>query len=141
MRGKYGKTERKQFFFEKKNYFLSLTQRDSLTPMRIIRAAKRFAIAMVAPTLFMSLTAYFVWNASRGEHGLRNYAVRRAQLVVAEQTLAAAQAEHDQWEVRVAGLRDAQIDPDTLDERARAKAEVADPADLVVPSGPGKKLY
>jgi cell division protein FtsB len=109
--------------------------------MRLVSAAKRLAIAMIAPTLFMGLTGYFIWNASRGEHGLRNYAVRQTQLVQAQQTLAAAQAEHDQWEVRVAGLRDAHIDPDTLDERARAKAEVADPADLVVPYGPGKKLY
>jgi cell division protein FtsB len=109
--------------------------------MPFVRAAKRFAVAMIAPTLFMSLTGYFIWNASRGEHGLRNYAVRKAQLVAEEQTLAAAQAEHDQWAVRVAGLRDAQIDPDTLDERARAKAEVADPADLVIPYGPGKNLY
>ena len=106
--------------------------------MRLLNAAKRFAIAMIAPTLFMGLTFYFIWNASRGEHGLRNYAMRRAQLTTAKQTLTAAQAEHDRWTIRVAGLRDAHIDPDTLDERARAKAEVADPSDLVVPYGRGK---
>src|SRR5271155_4789547 len=110
------------------------------SPMRLMNAAKKVAIALVAPTLFMGLTAYFIWNASRGEHGLRNYAVRQAQLTAEEQLLAAAQADHDRWEIRVAGLRDAHLDPDTLDERARAKAEVADPADLVVPYGPGKNL-
>jgi cell division protein FtsB len=109
--------------------------------MNVIRAAKRFAAAMVAPTLFMGLTAYFVWNATRGEHGLTNFAVRRAQLAAEERTLADAEAERDRWETRVNGLRDAHVDPDTLDERARAEAQVADPADLVVPYGPGKKLY
>jgi cell division protein FtsB len=109
--------------------------------MRLVSAAKRFAIAMIAPTLFMALSAYFIWNASRGEHGLRNFALRTTQLATEQNTLAAAQAEHDQWEIRVAGLRDAHIDPDSLDERARAKAEVADPADIIVPYGPGQKLY
>jgi cell division protein FtsB len=109
--------------------------------MRFVTALKRFAIAMIAPTLFMGLSAYFIWNASRGEHGLRNFALRTTQLAAEQRTLAAAQAEHDEWEIRVAGLRDAHIDPDSLDERARAKAEVADPADIIVPYGAGHKLY
>jgi cell division protein FtsB len=109
--------------------------------MRLVTAAKTFALAMVAPTLFMGLTAYFIWNASRGEHGLRNFAVRQAQLGVEEKRLAAAQADHEMWQIRVAGLRDAHLDRDTLDERARATAEMADPADIVVPYGPGKKLF
>jgi cell division protein FtsB len=109
--------------------------------MRFVSAAKRFAIAMIAPTLFMGLSAYFIWNASRGEHGLRNFALRTTQLAAQQSTLAAAQAEHDQWAIRVASLRDAHVDPDSLDERARAKAEVADPADIIVPYGPGHKLY
>jgi cell division protein FtsB len=109
--------------------------------MNLLRAAKRFAIAMVTPTLFLGLTSYFAWNATRGEHGLKNYHVRQAQLAAEEKTLAAAEAERQQWETRVNGLRDAHVDPDTLDERARAEAQVADPADLVVPYGPGKKLY
>ncbi len=109
--------------------------------MRVLNTVKKIAVALVAPTLFMGLSAYFIWNASRGEHGLRNYAVRQAQLTVEQQQLASAQAEHDKWQIRVAGLRDAHIDPDTLDERARANAEMADPTDIVIPYGPGKKLY
>ena len=33
------------------------------------------------------------------------------------------------------------IDPDALDERARAMLNVADPADLVLPYGPGRRLF
>ena len=82
--------------------------------MNIVRALKRAATAMIAPTLFMSLTGYFAWNATRGEHGLKNYAVRQAQLVAEQKVLAAAEAERDMWETRTAGLRDKHVDPDTL---------------------------
>ena len=109
--------------------------------MNLVRAAKRAAAAMVAPTLFMALTGYFGWNATRGEHGLKNYAVRQAQLVNAERELAAAEAERDMWETRTSGLRDSHIDPDTLDERSRAMLYLADPSDIVVPYGAGQNLY
>jgi cell division protein FtsB len=109
--------------------------------MNIVRAAKRAATAMIAPTLFMALTGYFGWNATRGDHGLKTYALRQAQLVAAQKELKLAEAERDMWETRTAGLRDKHVDPDTLDERARAMLNMADPTDIVVPYGPGKNLY
>lgn len=109
--------------------------------MNLVRAAKRAAAAMVAPTLFLGLTAYFGWNATQGEHGLKNYRVRQLQLADAQKELAAAEAERDMWEIRTGGLRDKHIDPDTLDERSRAMLNLADPSDIVVPYGPGKDLY
>ncbi len=109
--------------------------------MNLVRAAKRAATAMVAPTLFLSLTGYFSWNATRGEHGLKTYAVRQVQLIGAEKELAAAEAERDMWEIRTAGLRDKHVDPDTLDERARAMLNLADPSDIVVPYGTGQNLF
>ena len=109
--------------------------------MNIVRAAKRFAQAAIPPLLFLGLTTYFGWNALRGDHGLRAYAMRQQQLVTAKAELATAEAERQAWETRVAGLRANHIDPDTLDERARAMLNVADPNDVVVPYGQGKKLY
>ena len=38
-------------------------------------------------------------------------------------------------------VRAQRIDPDALDERARAMLNVADPADLVLPYGPGRRLF
>ncbi len=109
--------------------------------MGIMRSVKRGAIAMIAPTVFLSLTGYFAWNATRGDHGLKTYAVRRVQLVAAEQERAAAETERDVWETRVAGLRANRIDLDTLDERARAMLNLAGADDVVVPYGPGKNLF
>ena len=109
--------------------------------MNIVRGAKRLAQAAIPPLLFLALTTYFGWNALRGDHGLRSYAVRQQQLVTAKAELVAAEAERQAWETRVAGLRANHIDPDTLDERARAMLNVADPSDVVVPYGQGKKLY
>jgi cell division protein FtsB len=45
------------------------------------------------------------------------------------------------WERRVAGLRNTRLDPDTLDERARAMLNLADPSDVVVMYPQGKKLF
>ncbi len=109
--------------------------------MGVMRSIKRGAIAMIAPSVFLSLTGYFCWQATRGDHGLNTYALRQTQLVTAEKQRAVAEAERDMWETRVAGLRANHIDPDTLDERARAMLNLADPDDVVVPYGPGKNLF
>ena len=109
--------------------------------MAIMRSVKRAAVAMIAPAVFLSVTGYFAWNATRGDHGLKNYAARKTQLVVAQKEQAVAEAERDLWEIRVAGLRANHIDPDTLDERARAMLNLAEPDDVVVPYGPGKDLF
>jgi cell division protein FtsB len=109
--------------------------------MSFVRTAQRAAQAMVPPTLFLALTAYFGWNATRGEHGLTAYGQREKQLVDARAAYTAADAERDTWEKRVAGLRASHIDPDTLDERARAMLNLADPADMVVPYGQKNKLF
>jgi cell division protein FtsB len=109
--------------------------------MSFMRSVKRGAVAMIAPTVFLAVTGYFAWNATRGDHGLKTYAVRQTQLVAAQKELAAAEAERDVWETRVAGLRANHIDPDTLDERARAMLNLAEPDDIVVPYGPGKDLF
>ena len=102
---------------------------------------KHTARAMAAPTLFLGLVGYFSWNATQGERGLHNYAIRQAQLQSVQDELNRYTTERDTMERRVAGLRSQHLDPDTLDERARAMLNVADPNDLVVMYGPGRKLF
>jgi cell division protein FtsB len=109
--------------------------------MNLAQAARKTAKAVLPPLLFMSLTGYFGWNALRGDHGLRAYAVDQQKLATAQAELAAATTERDAWETRVAGLRANHIDPDTLDERARAMLNLADPNDVVVPYGQANKLF
>lgn len=96
---------------------------------------------MIAPTVFLAITAYFGWNATQGDRGLMAYAQRQDLLrqVVADQN--AAKAERDGWETRVSGLRARHLDPDTLDERARAMLNLADPNDVIVKLGPQEKLF
>ncbi len=96
---------------------------------------------MLPALLFLSLVGYFGWNATQGDRGLQAFALRQEQLAQVQGELSRAIAERELWERRVGGLRTQRLDPDTLDERARAMLNVADPADLVVPYGPGRRVF
>ena len=106
--------------------------------MSVTRAVKRKVRAALPPLLLLSLVGYFCWNATQGEHGLRSYRDRLALLGQANAAEAAANAENQAWTRRVNGLRDDALDADTLDERARAMLNLAQPTDLVVPYGNAK---
>jgi cell division protein FtsB len=108
--------------------------------MSFARAVKRKTKAALPPLLFLSLVGYFGWNATQGAHGLRSYRNQLQLLIQANAAEAAATAEQAAWMQRVAGLRDGSLDADTLDERARAMLNLAEPNDVVVPYGNGK-LY
>jgi len=96
---------------------------------------------MVAPAIFLAITGYFGWNATQGDRGLVAHAQRQELLrqVVAEQ--AAAKAERDGWDTRVSGLRARHLNPDTLNERARAMLNLSEPNDVIVKLGPQDKLF
>jgi cell division protein FtsB len=96
---------------------------------------------MAAPTIFLSITAYFGWNATQGDRGLVAHAQRKELLSQVVDDQKAAKAERDAWEVRVSGLRARHLDPDTLDERARAMLNLAEPNDVIVKLGPQDKLF
>ena len=100
--------------------------------MSLRRELKRRARIMIAPSIFLAVTAYFGWNATQGDRGLVAYAKRRELLsqVMADQN--AAKTERDVWQVRVSGLRGRHIDPDSLDERARSMLNLADPTDVIL---------
>ena len=93
---------------------------------------RKRARAALAPALFLSVAAYFGWNVTQGNHGLRANAERQDMLRQVRQDNLSARTERDGWARRVAGLRANHLDPDTLDERARAMIGLADPADVVV---------
>lgn len=97
--------------------------------------------AMLLPALFLFLVAYFLYNATQGDRGLQAYALRQEQLKSVQADLAKAQTDQAGWERRVGELRSQRVDPDMLDERARAMLNLADPTDVVVPYGQGKKLF
>jgi len=109
--------------------------------MSFAREMKHRAKAAVAPLIFLTLVGYFGWNATHGDRGLVAYAQRQDLLAQAQGDQAKALAERDVWERRVASLRTSHLDPDMLDERARAMLNVADPADVIVPYGQQDRLF
>jgi cell division protein FtsB len=75
---------------------------------------------------------YFAVNAFTGNHGLRAQQGLDLEYFKMQRELAAIKAERAVWERRVALLRAEKIDPDMLDERARALIGFADPRDLTM---------
>ena len=74
--------------------------------MGIGRAIKRRLKEAVAPAVFLGLTAYFGWNATQGDLGLKSYARELATLDRARSVEAASVLERASWQQRVDGLRD-----------------------------------
>ena len=109
--------------------------------MDLVQTVKRKSKALLPPALFLALTGYFGWNATQGDRGLRSYALREQQLASVKAHLVATQGEAADWSRKVAGLQSAHLDADTVDERARAMLNLADPTDVVVPYEADKKLY
>ena len=109
--------------------------------MDLGRAVKRRVRAALPPAFFLSLVGYFAWNATQGEHGLRSYSAQLRLLSQAQAGQGAAIAEQAAWTRRVSGLRDRELDADTLDERARAMLNLARPDEIVVPYAANNKLY
>jgi cell division protein FtsB len=105
------------------------------------RLLQRKARAALPPAVFLALVAYFLWQTSQGDHGWKALAHRQDDLKAAQAELTRAEAEVATWERRVASLRTTRLDPDALDERARAMLNLSDPTDVIVPYGAGQRLF
>jgi cell division protein FtsB len=102
---------------------------------------KRALRAMAAPVVFLAITGYFGWNATQGNRGLVAQSYSQELLRQAEAANVTARADRDGWDRRVGGLHSNRLNPDTLDERARAMLNLADPTDVVVQYAPKDKLF
>jgi cell division protein FtsB len=78
------------------------------------------------------LIGYFGVNAYTGARGLRANQDLAQQMSGLTVELAALKRERERWEHKVSLLRFDAIDPDLLDERARAMLDYVDPHDLVM---------
>ncbi len=78
------------------------------------------------------LIGYFGANAYSGNYGLTARATLEQQVAALSAELTEAKAERERWERRVALLKSDGLDPDMLDERARALLGFADPRDVVM---------
>ena len=81
------------------------------------------------------LIGYFGVNAFSGNRGLKAKQDIAQQIAALSAELARLQVERAQWERRVALLKSSGLDPDMLDERARALLDYAHPNDLTLMLG------
>ena len=95
----------------------------------------RLRAALTAISLYVAaalLIGYFGVNAYTGAHGLKAKQDLAQQMDELSKELASLKVERANWQHRVSLLRSNGIDPDLLDERARAMLDYAHPNDLVL---------
>jgi len=78
------------------------------------------------------MIGYFGVNAYTGARGLKANQDLAQQMSALSAELATLKLERQRWEHRASLLRADAIDPDLLDERARAVLDYVDPHDLVL---------
>jgi cell division protein FtsB len=78
------------------------------------------------------LVGYFWMNAFTGKYGLDAQHELDIEMGALTAELAKLKSERMRWERQVALLRSDRLDPDILDERARAQLEFVHPRDLVL---------
>jgi cell division protein FtsB len=96
---------------------------------------KRLRSVLTALCLYVLaalLVGYFGVNAFNGNRGIKAKQDIDQQMAALSAELAHLQAERAQWERRVALLRASKLDPDMLDEQARALLDYTDPRDLTL---------
>ena len=99
----------------------------------VIRPRLRsFFTALCLYVLAALLIGYFGINAYTGNHGLRARADLDQQIAEFNAEVAQVKAEREQWQRRVGLLKSDRLDPDTLEERARALLNYADPRDVIM---------
>ena len=81
------------------------------------------------------LVGYFAVNAYSGNHGLKAKQDLDRQMAALSTELNQLQVERAQWQRRVDLLKPENIDPDMLDERARALLDYVSPDELTLSVG------
>ncbi len=84
-------------------------------------------------TMSALVIGYFGVNAYTGNRGLRAKQDLDQQIAELTVELNSVRAERADWERRVSLLQSDSLDPDMLDERARAQLDYVDPRDLILP--------
>jgi cell division protein FtsB len=99
--------------------------------MSIVTMVRRRLRAAIPPAIFLLLAVYFGWNAMRGDRGLVAQQQDKLDLAAAQVQLTHANAEVAQWENKINGMGDRDLDLDALDGQARSMLN------LVVMTGTG----
>ncbi|MPZ36901.1 MAG: septum formation initiator family protein [Rhizobiales bacterium] len=96
---------------------------------------RRLRTVLTALGLYLGaalLIGYFGVNAYTGNHGIRARQALDIQMARLASERDMLKSERQQWERRVALLKSQSLDPDMLDERARALLNYVDANDLTL---------
>jgi cell division protein FtsB len=104
--------------------------------MGVLSEIKRRARDIVGPFLGACFVAYFAYHAVQGERGLLAWVRVANEIESARPVLAEAAAERRLLEHRVALLSPEHLDPDMLEERARALLNLVGENEIVIPLDP-----
>ena len=101
--------------------------------MRVVHELRRRGRAIAGPVLGISLVCYFAYHLIVGDRGLLAWMELTQELRDARATLAALDTERETFDRRVGLLQPEHLDPDMLDERARATLNLVGPNEVVIP--------
>jgi cell division protein FtsB len=96
------------------------------------RRLRSFLNALALYIMAALMIGYFGVNAYTGNHGLKAQQSLDLQKASLSRDLARLKSERAGWERRVRLLKANQLDPDMLDERARALLDDVDPNDITL---------
>ena len=101
--------------------------------MRIRRSVTRVFAAMVLPAVCGAVTAYFGYYAIWGERGVLALENAQAELGVRQEQLAQLRGERIRLQHRISLMKPGQVDPDLVEELARAELMDGQPGEVAVP--------
>ena len=87
---------------------------------------------LTVPAIAVGLVAYFAFHALNGELGLVGKARIEHRYAELEKELAVVRGEREELLRRVMLLRPESLDPDMIDERARASLNLVHPQELAI---------
>jgi len=100
--------------------------------MDVGRFIRRQIQDLLGPLVGLTLTGYFAYHLIEGDRGLLAWVRLNQEIRQAKEEAASVHAEREADEHRVSLLRPQHIDPDLLDERARAALNLAAPGEIVI---------
>jgi cell division protein FtsB len=100
--------------------------------MKIATEIRRRLRQAIGPMLGLSAIAYFAYHTVEGDRGLLAWWQLNHDIHTAELTLTDLQHEHDSLDQRARLLRPDHLDPDMLEERARAMSNEGHPDEVII---------
>ncbi|MFN8760118.1 MAG: FtsB family cell division protein [Tagaea sp.] len=107
--------------------------------MVLVEFLKRSLRAAVGPVLGFCVVGYFADHSFEGERGIHAFLRLGEQVAIARAHLDDLRDERATLERRVALLRADSLDPDMLDEQARALLNFARPGEIVILEPPHRR--